>query len=391
MGRKKKRRKKTKDNNKPHGPSGGFDYGCLPTALAVSSPEFPKLLTEAQVDAVAYGTRYSPELSRDLPTVSLVVQHVEPLVRAFSIFHDWTTFGDADAVELTFVLRDACGYVLVISPDPFRIEQRILGYDRTHQVFTASPMWCKSIDSLNPALLSFRDDYASARIAPYYLDGATYIGPRSALRIASPVDLRGVSGLQPLLKFEVKFVNENDAAPGTISRMALNLQTASKTQSPASRHKPSSNEIASRRIRALSCHFPVTLERIRTTREIGEEVRNLQREGIEPWQVEQALCNMVLASDINENGATTRRQMQDRIVRALDARYEVADGSCLPLFRIERIRNQVLADGNELLAFMNMDRIEDLSLLQARLRSVSLLECPSVVMGKQTRGAKRTV
>ena len=322
-------------------------------------------------------------MDEQLPTISLVAQSGDALAKAFSIFHDWSTATDSDAVELTFVIRDAGGYLLVISPEPSRLEQRILGYDRTHRVISASHLWSKPIDSLNPRLLAFRDRYASARIAPYFLDGATYTGPQTAFRMVTPPDLHEVSGLEPLLKFEVTFVDESEADPGTIGRIVSNIESSPNRQSPVRPHKPSPSEIASLRVRALSCHFPVTLERMRTTRDIRDLVRDLQQEGINPWQVEQALCNLVLASDLNKKGVTTRRQMHERTTSALDTRYELADGSALPLFGIERVRSQVLADGNELLAHMKAERANDLSSLQARLRSLCLVESQSVVVAER--------
>ena len=382
MARKRTKRKKFKHNKTPPAMQSGFDYGCLPNALAVGSPEFPRLLTEAQVDAVACGTRHSPELNAEVPTIALVAQHGDPLAKAFSIFHDWSTSSDSDAVELTFVLRDPGGYVLVISPEPARMEQRCLGYDRTHQIISAAHMWCKPIDSLSPTLLTFRDHCASTRIAPYLLEGATYTGSANAIRMGTSVDLRGVSGLQPLLKFEVTFVDASEATPGTIGWVASNIQSSPNVQSPQRRDKAAPNEISSRRTRALSHHFPVTLERMRVTPEIRRIVDDLQRDGIEPWQLEQAICNLILESDLQKAGATRRPQMMERTTRALAARYEVADGSGLPLFGIDLIRRQVLADGNELLTHMNAKRTNDLSSLQARLRSLSLLECLSVVVQK---------
>ena len=382
MGRKRRKRKTTKHNRAPRALQWGFDYGCPPNVMAVGGLDFPTLLTEARVDAVAYDTQHSPELNEDVPAITLVAQDGDPLAKAFSIFHEWTTSSDSDAVELTFVLRDAGGYILGISPETSRLEQRCLGYDRTHQAISVSQLWCKQIDSTHPMLLSFRDHYASAHIAPYMLGGATYIGPRSAMPIARSVELHQVSGLRPLLKFEVTFVDECEIAPGTIGWLASHVQSSPNPQAPTRRDKPEPNDIATRRHRVLAQHFPVTLERMRISRKAQGIILELQREGIEPWQVEQALCNLILGVDLDKENVKTPQEMRERTNKALDERYERADGSTLPLFGIDQVRSQVLADGNELLAHVRAKRIDDLSSLQSRLRSRGLLDGRSVVVAK---------
>ena len=385
MARTTKKRKTPRRNKAPGAPQWGFDYGCPPNAMAVGGLDFTTLLTDAHIDGIAYGTGHSPELNEEVPAITLVAQDGDALAKAFSIFHNWTTSSDPDAVEMTFVFRDSRSYILGISPEPSRMEQRLLGYARTRQAISVSALWCKPIDSVHPMLLSFRDHYASARIAPYILDGATYFGPRTAIPHAASIQLREVSGLRPLLKFEVTFVNESEVAAGTIGWLASRIQSSPRPQASAGPNRPESNEISARRHRALSEHFPVTLERMRSSAEVQEMSRQLLGDGIEPWQVEQALCNLVLSMDLDKEHVKTRQQMRERIIATLDARFECADGSVLPLFGIDRIRSQVLADGNELLTHLKKKRKDDLSAMQSRLRSLRVSDGASVVMGKSPR------
>ena len=380
MARKRKKRKNRTYSKTARAIHLAFDYGCLPTAMAVANLDFPTLLTEAQVDAVAYGTRHSKELNEEVPAISLVAQHAAPLAKAFSIFQDWSISSDSDAVELTFLLRDAGGYILVISPEPARMEQRCIGYNRTHQAVNTAAMWCKPIDTFNPILSRFKDHYTSVPIAPYIFTGETYTGPRSAFRRVSPAGLHEVSGLHALLKFEVTFVAEHEAIPGTIGWLAAKIESSSNIQTGPRRHIPTPDEISGCRLRTLSRHFPVTLERMRVSREIRDSIHDLQQEKIQPWQVEQAICNLVLESDLSSGKVRGRSEMHERIIEALDERYELADGSSLPPFDAERIRRQVLADGNELLSHMQAKRAQNLSSLQTSLQTLSLLESKSAAV-----------
>ena len=388
MARKKKKRKTRTRNRAPRALRWGFDYGCPPNAIAVGGLELPTLLTDAHIDGVAYSMRDSPELNENVPAITLVAQDGDALANAFSMFHNWAESSDPDAVAVTFVFRGSHSYILGITPEPSRLEQRVLGYSRTRQAISSSALWCKPIDSVHPMLLSFRDHYESSLIAPFILDGATYFGPRNAVPRAASIQLREISGLHPLLKFEATFVDEHEVAPGTIGWLISQMQSSPNPQIAMGQNCPDTNEIANRRNRAISEHFPVTLERIRSNIEVREVSLKLLGEGIESWQVEQALCNLILGMAVDKEHVKTRQQMRERIIEALDARFECADGGVLPLFEIDRIRSQVLADGNELLTHLKKNRKDDLSAMQSRLRSLGLLNGASVVMTKSRRRTK---
>lgn len=268
MARKKKKHKTRRRNRAPRAPQWGFDYGCPPNAVAVGGLDLPTLLTDARIDGVAYRTRYSPDLHEDVPAITLIAQDGDALAKAFSIFHNWAASSDPDAVALTFVFRDSRSYILGISPEPSRLEHRLLGFSRSRQAISRSALWCKPIDSVHPMLLNFRDHYTAARIAPYILDGATYFGPRNAIPRPASILPREISGLRPLLKFEVTFENESEVAPGTMGWLASRMQSSPNPQASTGQVRPDSNEIAGRRHRALSEHFPVTLERIRSSQKV---------------------------------------------------------------------------------------------------------------------------
>ena len=124
----------------------GFDYGCLPYAMAVGPYDFPRYLHDSSVDAVAYGTSPSAELHQQTFSVSLVAQHSEPIAKAFHEFHTWAEATDPDSVELTFLFLNSGGYTLAIAPQHSRLLRRCLGFDRSHQMMACSPTWCKTYD-----------------------------------------------------------------------------------------------------------------------------------------------------------------------------------------------------------------------------------------------------
>ena len=237
MAKRKKRKKRTQRASAHATPPPGFDFGCLPYAMAIAACEFPGHLSAASVDGVAYGGVWSEAVKQSLPTISLVAQNGDELAKAFEAFNAWSRMTDPDSVEITFVFRNSGGYVLAISPEYQRLVRRCLGFDRAHQVLVTEPTWFKPIDSVNPLLRQFRK-HCSAPIAPFLFDGVTYVGPRSALTPSSPPDVRPIPGLQPLLKFEVNFIDEDAVTPNSIGWLALRAGTEPKTKLPKSSEGP---------------------------------------------------------------------------------------------------------------------------------------------------------
>ena len=375
MPKKKKAHARRHTSTNPH--LWGFDYGFLPNAMIVGNLEFPGLLTNAQIDAVAYGMTHSRLLKATVPTITLLAKDPDNLKKAFDVFHHWSKNADPDAVELTLIFLRAGGYYLVISPELTRLQQRLFAYDRTHRSISSTPMWCKKLDSVDPVLQQIREINSSSSISPFILSGAVHRGATEATTLRS---IKEVEGLYELLKFEATFVDEADVAPGTFASAVLSIDAGSDLSVGKSRPDRDPRGIADRRAEALACHFPVTLERLR----VGGVVRSLATEpqlsGIFPWQIEQAICNMELQRELNRPIVRTYQDVEDRIVTALRGRYELADGRGLGLADIELVRKQVIADGNRLLTHVKGGRRGRLSSLQGRLRELSLLDGVSVVL-----------
>ncbi len=227
-----KRRKQTGRVSAQKTQPRGFDYGCLPYAMAVATFEFPGHLSAALVDGVAYGSVWSEAVNQTVPTISLVAQRGDELAKAFEAFNAWSQMTDPDSVEITFVFRKSGGFVLAISPEYSRLERRCLGFDRTHRAMAVAATWFKPIDSVHPLLRRFTE-HCSAPTAPFVFDGVTYVGPRGVLTPSSPPDVRAIPGLDSLLKFEVTFIDEDDVTPNTTGWLALKAGSRQIPKSPA--------------------------------------------------------------------------------------------------------------------------------------------------------------
>ncbi len=359
----------------------GFDYGCLPYVAAIASVDFIGHLNAAVVDAIAYGSAWSGTLDKEVPVISLVAQRGNELVKAFEEFSAWSQMTDPDSVAMSFVFRKNGGYLLAISPEYSRLQRRCLGFDRAHRAFVLGPTWIKPIDSINPLLQAFRK-YCSAPIAPFLLDGVTYVGPRSVLTPRSSPDVRPIPSLKPLQKFEVTFVDEDEATPNSMAWLALRAESGNEPESPTGPPKLEPDGIAKQRTRALAQHFPVTLERMRRESSVQRLMRGLAEYGVRPWQIEQALCNLVLSAEMGRGAhfaGLSAREAENGIIQAIRTRYELADGGELPAYSTEDVSTQVVADGNVLLRHLAKKRRANLAGLQAALRSLSALEADTAV------------
>jgi hypothetical protein len=356
----------------------GFDFGLPPIAMAVGSNDFVRDLSSASIIAVAYGKRWSSKLSSMIPSIALVGRNAEALGSAFDVFNNWEDLTGSDSLQLTLVLRKAGGYVICIAPEIARLERRCIGYHRNCQPLAMTATWLKSMDSTQPALHELRD-YCSQLIAPMFLDGMSCESDQDALN----GKLQSISGLRPLLKFDVAFVDEDDVAPSSMGWLALHLEDATETKPSVKQQKPSPSEIELQRIRSLRTHFPVTLERMRVSQHFKTIVSELSTEGIRAWQVEQAFCNFIMT---NRKQASRSRSStaRDDIADLLDALYEIADGTTLPILSAEQVRAQIRADGNFLLLGVRGKTAVDTVKLIAALRAARLLDARPAVVSEHT-------
>ena len=235
--------------------------------------------------------------------------------------------------------------------------------------------------SVHPFLRSFRD-YCSQSLAPFYFGAATYTGPRNALTTSSPPDIAPVPNVDPLLKFDATFVNQNDVTPNTTAWIALHAPCFPATPAAPRRTQPAPapDQIAEQRRRTLRHHFPVTLERIRRARHLAVLFPPLLPNTAH-WQVEQAICNLLLAVQTGARPhfqGLTAKQVRNHVTQAIASRSETADGQMIPFFTPDQITTQILADGNALLRLFKKKRRANISRLQEALSSLCLLDAPGV-------------
>ena len=202
------------------------------------------------------------------------------------------------------------------------------------------------------------------------------------LRQSVPLEISPISGLEPLLKFEVTFVDEDEVTPNSTAWVALEAESRQEIQSPTGNQETEPDDIAIQRVKTLGHHFPVTLERVRRSLSVPPLMQQLAVSEVRPWQIEQALCNLVLSADMGLGAhflGLSARKTESTIVEAIRSRYELADGGDIPTFSIEDISTQVIADGNALLRHLNKKKCKNLAEIQVALQSVSALEAPTAV------------
>ena len=365
----------------------GYDYALLPSAMAISAVEFADDLHNADVFAVAYGLHYWDQLHRTIPTITLLARSSEHLGKAFQQFEAWTSLSDGDAVELNFVFLSSGGYLLSLGPEPRRLEQRCLGFDRTSRALIASVTWIKEMTTVHASLLQFRK-YCQQLISPFFLDGACYMGLTMGA-VPDPIFIQEVPTLRKILKFSVEHVDEADIKEHTQAWVALNMHKhrAKMTKiGKMSRNKSKQfllNTAHDARSEILSRHFPVTLERLRTNKDLQSMCTRLIATGLRAWQFEQAVCNLLLSADLTKGkphfDGIPKNQIDNEIVIALQNRFEVANGDSKEILNLKeaQIVTQAIEDAKTLLAEAGtLPKKQDLSSVLEALKRRGLLDPP---------------
>jgi hypothetical protein len=375
--RKKAERRRPQVRSQAASDSQGFDYGAGLGASLLGDVEFPSLLSRANVRAVAYGEEYDPEFKAQLPLVTLVGESSEHLALAFKHFSAWAEASDGDAIDLSWVFLRHGGYLLGLAPEAGRLQERCLGFHRNVAVRIATaPLWIKPIDTCGPQTLAFRR-YCQVLGSPF-LFGATQCSlPRHALPDATHHDFRPVEGVRPIRKLSATFVDEDAVEDGTLPWLALRLHRRSKRLSREAPPFDPKTYFRDRRM-ILSAHFPVTLERVRALVAERSDLAELFEE-FAPWQVEQAVCNVLLSSAIFDGRphypGVSPATLPDVIGKALAHRIEQADGapSRVRDLPTQVIRRQIELDSLVLLA-KAIHKNRPTSDVQAALKAAGVID-----------------
>lgn len=345
-----KRGRKAGDELKPS----GYDHGIKQRRMSLGSWTFVENLSAADIDGVAYGFDREPSLGITIPIVSLIGRNVGPMQKAFDEFAQWSTTSDGDAVELTFVFLKSGGYLLGVTVEPHRLLQRTLRFDTTYEQLAATLTWVKELDSTSGPTLDFKR-HKKRLVSPFLFGACVHNLRRGALQhwqapVFSPIPTR-------LLKFEASIVEEDEITAGTPAEVVMHATgrtipgrgTEIGGSSYRGPPKATPTEIREARTTALRRHFPVTLERIQASEAMLEmRARSLTRE-IESWQFDQAVCNLLLSSEMTGGRlhfeGVARDELKEKVAQAIASRYEAATGrALLPACSIEQIMKQVELD-----------------------------------------------
>ena len=315
-------RKKTAQSDK------GFDFGTPLNYLSVPNIEWANQITQSQVVGCAYGWQKIPELGAHIPSISLIARSAALIRSAFEEFDRWTKGSDDDAVEMNIVLLKNGGYLLGISREPSRalaLSPVPAFFDAVHLVQS----WIKTIDTTNKTLLDLRE-YCRALIAPVAV-GPVLMPPLMIVPDAR-VPMRSVEGVRPLVKFQLDFGDEDQEDLPPTAKMMLQVHRSSKdggrhADQPAER---TPSMWGAKRSNVLREMFPLSVFRSKR-RGLPELVRGqLRTVKVADWQIEQAVCNLVMSKVIGSTGGhyngISSKGLVDKIASAAAAYSEIADG-----------------------------------------------------------------
>ena len=360
----------------------GFDYGIGITSAAIGSLEFNKNLIDAEVVAVAYGIGYSQKLGIKVPAITLVGKNEEPLRKAFEEFSDWAESTDSDAIELTVVFMKDGGYRLCINSETNALYKRTLQYDTVVNPMAFQVTWIKVINTTSQPFIELREHLSAGIIRPFLLGASRYTGILQNDSQPIPELFDPISHRQELLKFDIRFVDEGSKHDLHWQRIALGSEYIERKPKAEDRKFPKSI-VWYRRIESLKRLFPVTLWRSKSCERAKELRYSAEKRGLHEWQIDQAICNLVLSQQIAEGKlyfqGCSKSDWPDLLWKSLCNRFEIAsvDEPEFEQLTVENVVYQAILDGKTLLRHYGIKRINNkLERIQYLLQKQSLINAP---------------
>ena len=373
-----------KNRTIPRSPSGhGFDYGIGVTAATVAPMDFNRNLIDADIVAVAYELDYSHKLKKQVPAITLVGRNEVPLKKAFEEFSDWASSTDADAIELTIVIKRDGGYRVCINPETDALYKRAFQYDTVLNPMTFQITWIKVFDTTSPYLTDLRKHLSAGTVRPFLLRPARFDGILLDDRQALPGLMEPIPHSEELLKFDLRFVDEGSPYDLDWQRIALGGAGVERKQALAPRNIPKSI-VWNRRKESLKTLFPVTLWTSRSCDQAIALRWGAGKQGLQDWQIDQAICNLVVSREV-ANGkiyfqGCSGNDWPDRLWRALRNRFEMAGGdrAGFDQLTVENVVRQAIFDARVLLRHYGVKAPVQTKLkrVQYLLRQHSLLDAP---------------
>lgn len=364
MSRGKTKRKRRKPSKGSAPKPKGYDFGSSERSLLVASFDFVKALHDADIFGCAYGMSSNNVLRTALIEVSLIGKNADSLESAFQEFIRWGADEDGDVVALTFVFLKEGGYLLGVGHDVERLEHRLRANDRVFVPLYYGGSWVKKFDSRH-AMLKQLAEYKKSLISPF-LFSAAFHPPADDPADLNLNSIRPIQGIEPIIKLEATFTLEEDVQDHSQEWGLLQIY---RSKEPTSNIRDANDRILKlsepgpkddlqsfldRRQEMLFRHFPVTLSRLRRSKEHMGYLKELIGQGVRQWQVEQALCNLILSREICEKDhyiGLSQKESLDKIISALQSRFEQADSvDSIAELTLDAIQHQIELDSKVLLS-----------------------------------------
>jgi hypothetical protein len=313
-------------NGKSTSKGKGFDLGLLPKIALVPDSSFIELLGKADIYACAYGEE--PVDDQDLvPNIFLVGRNEAPLRSAFDCFKGWGCEIDGDVVDVWIAFRPDGSYDMAILPNFLRTHFRLSRDPSLAQAMQFNVAWIKHFDSTNPLLRQIQK-YKKSPLPAVRLGAAA---PPSLP--SRPEDLKPISGLPRLLKFEIRFSEESELAEGDLF-YAFDQRNNRRRQvrdMPAKLARDKPEGIAKARRQVIQTAFPITRERVRRTG-LYQKIRdNAPFAGVTEDQVVQACVNILMSEELcsgkRHYTELSAKKFVDQIWKHIWDRFEFADGN----------------------------------------------------------------
>jgi hypothetical protein len=346
----------------------GFDYGLKPRFLAIGDIEYPNLIHEAKPVAMGFGKLPYFGLLHEPPFACIVFENDNKGRECFQHFKRWAEGSkDGDAVSLSFIETREGGYAVSIYPEYGLLVDRCIPkylQPEVSPIVFAPVSFPLTVDKISTHYLFFKGE---SQDKPFLFCGASKLGK---LFLESA-----------MVKRKVNFFKEDEIPEHTPESAYSRLNPEENRDSVNEKKAPPKEEsevVYKRRWKRLKTYLPITMERLEYSAKFQSSKVALLSEGFADWQILQAACNMVVSmrmcqklhfDDLEEKSAAAD------ILEFLLKGFEIAnDGFPREMFSEEALRDQIIADSNELLEFYNIKAINgSIELLLNTLRKEGLI------------------
>lgn len=329
----------------------GFDYGLKPQFLAIGDIEYPNLIHEAKPVAMGYGKLLSFGLLHEPPFACIVFENEDKGRECFQHFKRWAEGSkDGDAVSLSFIETTKGGYAVCVYPEYGLLVDRCIPkylQAEVSQLIMASISFPLTVDKISPHYLFFK---AEAEDKPFIFCGASRTGQ---LFLESAI-----------VKRKIHFFNESEI-PEHAPESAYSRLNSAENKENIIEKKASPKEtpevVYQRKWKRLKNFLPITIEKLNYSVKFQSSKAVLLSEGFAAWQILQAACNIVVSMRMCNKplfeGLEEKSAAADILEFLLNGFETPNDDFPQDIFSDEALREQIVADSNELLRSYDIETI----------------------------------